>query len=113
LPYSWCRAPEISLPAPDITLFLDILPDKAKQRGGYGEERYEKEDMQRRVREVFGRIGSEMTAASSGDGTNGKWVTVDASCELDDVSDVIWKHIEPLVAGTDLPIQRLWKDLQG
>lgn len=53
LPFEWCRTPDIGLPAPDLSLFLDISPEKAKERGGYGEERYEKEEMQRRVRQIF------------------------------------------------------------
>uniref|UniRef100_D8Q2T3 dTMP kinase n=1 Tax=Schizophyllum commune (strain H4-8 / FGSC 9210) TaxID=578458 RepID=D8Q2T3_SCHCM len=52
LPYAWCRAPDIGLPAPDVTLFFDIAPEAARARGGYGEERYEREDVQRRVMEV-------------------------------------------------------------
>ena len=60
LPFEWCRAPETSLPLPDITFFLDISPEKARLRGaGYGEERYEKEELQRRVREVFVKIGPD------------------------------------------------------
>jgi dTMP kinase len=46
-------------------LFLDIAPDQARLRGGYGEERDEKEAMQARVREVFKRLGDETEASSS------------------------------------------------
>jgi len=68
LTYEWCRAPDVSLPAPDLTIFLDISPEQAaKEREGYGEERYEKPEMQTRAREVFRMIGKEM-------GTQG-WVT--------------------------------------
>ena len=59
LSFEWCKSPDIGLPAPDLVLFLDITPEKAKERGGYGEERYEKEDMQNRVRNFFHRIGGE------------------------------------------------------
>jgi dTMP kinase len=67
LSYEWCRNPEIGLPAPDLTMFLDIAPEKARERGGYGEERYEKEEVQRRVRGVFERIGREMLAGGAGE----------------------------------------------
>ena len=50
----------MGLPAPDITLFLDISPERARERGGYGQERYETEAMQHRVRTMFDRIGDEM-----------------------------------------------------
>ena len=45
LTYEWCKAPEVGLPAPDLTLFLDVNPEVAMQRGGYGEERYEKQEV--------------------------------------------------------------------
>ncbi|KAI4645794.1 hypothetical protein J4E93_005372 [Alternaria ventricosa] len=49
----WCRKPEVGLPRPDLCLFLDISADDAAKRGGYGTEKYEKKEMQDRVRELF------------------------------------------------------------
>ena len=104
LTYEWCRAPDVSLPAPDLTLFLDISPEQAaKQREGYGEERYEKLEMQVRVREVFGRIGKEMGAE--------KWVAIDAGRTREAVEMDIWEKVSPLVEGVNEPISRLWNDL--
>jgi dTMP kinase len=104
LTYEWCRAPDVSLPAPDLTLFLDISPEQAaKQREGYGEERYEKLEMQARVREVFERIGKEMGAE--------KWVTIDAGRTREEVEKDIWKRVSPLVEGVNEPVSRLWSDL--
>ncbi|KAF4611258.1 hypothetical protein D9613_006594 [Agrocybe pediades] len=100
LPFEWCRSPDIGLPAPDIVFFFDITPEKAKERGGYGEERYEKEEMQLRVRDSFHRIGREM-------GTT--WVTIDAGRERDQVEQDVWKLVEPLVKeGVDGPVTKLW-----
>lgn len=104
LSYEWCRAPDVSLPAPDLTLFLHITPEAAKARGGYGEERYEKEEMQRVVGQVFQRIGREMVE----DG--GKWVDVDAGRERDVVSEELWHIVEPLIHGVHSPLQQLWTD---
>jgi dTMP kinase len=109
LPYEWCRAPDIGLPTPDLTLFLDISPEKAKERGGYGEERYETEGMQRRVRAAFDRISQEMNRSS--EPAHGGWITIDAGHERDVVSRVLWQHIEPILLGVDHPIQRLWTDM--
>jgi dTMP kinase len=37
LKYEWSRTPDISLPAPDLTLFLDIALEKAAaERSGMG-----------------------------------------------------------------------------
>jgi dTMP kinase len=100
LPLAWCRAPDVSLPAPDLTLFLDLAPEQAAARVGYGAERYEKEALQTRVRALFKSMGSE---------TRG-WVTIDAGQDREDVAHDIWKNVEPLLQGIDTPIRRLWID---
>ncbi|KAJ7228161.1 thymidylate kinase [Mycena pura] len=100
LPLEWCRAPDVALPAPDLTLFLDITPEKARERGGYGEERYEKEEMQRQVRDVFRVIASEFDDAT--------WVTIDAGRKQDAVAADIWDCVHPLANGIVGPVQRLW-----
>lgn len=53
---AWCRQPEVGLPRPDICLFLDISAGDAAKRGGYGNERYEKQDLQDRVRDLYERM---------------------------------------------------------
>ena len=95
---AWCRAPDVGLPAPDLTLFLDLAPEVAAARVGYGEERYEKEALQARVRMIFNELGSE---------TRG-WVTIDAGKDRETVAHEILKHVEPLVQGIDAPIGELW-----
>ncbi|KAH0836492.1 thymidylate kinase [Lanmaoa asiatica] len=101
LTYEWCRAPEIGLPAPDLTLFLDVKPEIAMQRGGYGEERYEKQEVQARVRQVFEKIGKEMGAD--------RWVIIDAGQSPDKVADDIWNTVIPVLGDTDEPVTRLWQ----
>ncbi|KAI6101286.1 thymidylate kinase-domain-containing protein [Pisolithus sp. B1] len=105
--YEWCRAPDIGLPAPDLTLFLNVEPEVARVRGGYGEERYEMEDVQRGVRAVFERIGEEMKKEGQGE-----WVEIDASKEKDLVAEDIWRAVEPLSRGVASSLLGLWeKDL--
>ncbi|KAF1812336.1 P-loop containing nucleoside triphosphate hydrolase protein, partial [Eremomyces bilateralis CBS 781.70] len=53
LPLSWAAAPDIGLPRPDLCLFLDLSTAEAQARGGYGGERYERREMQERVRAGF------------------------------------------------------------
>ena len=53
LSLKWARDPEIGLPRPDICLFLDVAPEAAAQRGGFGGEKYETSAIQKRVRELF------------------------------------------------------------
>lgn len=49
----WARHPDVGLPRPDLCIFLDVSPETASQRGGYGGEKYEQTDFQARVRELF------------------------------------------------------------
>ncbi|EGP84860.1 unnamed protein product [Zymoseptoria tritici ST99CH_1A5] len=53
---AWCRHPEIGLPRPDLCLFLDIAAEEAAKRGGFGTERYEKQELQDRVRDLFAEL---------------------------------------------------------
>lgn len=103
LDFDWCKECDRGLPAPDAVIFLDIPVEKASlvrgllcrelkwrlrilticgicrlliQRGQYGEERYEKPEMQARVRANFDRI-------MAGDDT---WHRVDATGTIEQVS---------------------------
>lgn len=103
LNYDWCRAPDAGLPAPDLIIFLDITPEAAQLRGGYGDERYEKDELQQRVREVFAKIKEEVRHSG------GHWVTIDAGRDKDMVSKDIWENIKGLSDGPDDDqINNLW-----
>ncbi|KIK49006.1 hypothetical protein CY34DRAFT_797378 [Suillus luteus UH-Slu-Lm8-n1] len=108
LSYEWCRAPEIGLPAPDLTLFLDISPEVATTRGGYGQERYEKEEVQKGVRQVFNKIGRTVQEDDEGEG---KWVVIDAGKTKEEVAEELWRAVEPLANGVQGSINRLWEKL--
>ena len=56
LSLEWARQPDVGLPRPDLCIFLDISPEEAAQRGGYGSERYEQQDLQNRVRDLFEQL---------------------------------------------------------
>ncbi|KAI0471590.1 thymidylate kinase-domain-containing protein [Xylariaceae sp. FL0804] len=66
LTLAWARAPEAGLPRPDAVLFLDLDEAVARARGGWGQEVYEKAEMQRRVRELFWALSSMGGGNSSG-----------------------------------------------
>ncbi|BAT02849.1 thymidylate kinase isoform X1 [Oryza sativa Japonica Group] len=53
LDIEWCKAPENGLIAPDLVVYLDVQPEKAAERGGYGGERYEKIEFQKKVGEHY------------------------------------------------------------
>lgn len=56
LTLEWARKPDEGLPRPDVCVYLTISPDEAAKRGGFGEERYEKKEMQERVRGLFDEL---------------------------------------------------------
>lgn len=71
LSLQWAWQPEIGLPRPDIWFFLNISPEKARERGGYGLERYENVSLQLRVGELFKSLkamedNSEMCIVDAG-----------------------------------------------
>lgn len=105
LPFEWCLYPDIGLPAPDLILFFDVSPEVAKQRGGYGEERYEKEEMQKKVRTAFKRIAT--TAQGKDDG---KWVEVDAGRDIYQVGEDVWREVEEILAGDPRQVHKLWME---
>ncbi|UZJ57038.1 hypothetical protein CBS101457_006358 [Exobasidium rhododendri] len=78
LEYEWCRAPDIGLPSPDLTIFLHLSPEIAAKRGGYGDERYENLAMQTKVRECFAKIGQDMAGRH--------WHAIDAGRGVEEVA---------------------------
>ncbi|PFH33960.1 thymidylate kinase [Besnoitia besnoiti] len=49
----FCRASEQGLLAPDAVFYLDITPEEAQKRGGYGDELYEQLAVQERVHGAY------------------------------------------------------------
>ncbi len=87
-------------------IFFDITPEIAKERGGFGQERYETEEMQLRVRNVFHRIGEELSERG-GEGV--RWVLIDAGKGRDEVSEEVWNLVEPFINRSNHgPLQKLW-----
>jgi dTMP kinase len=84
LDIGWARQCDEGLPRPDLVLFLDLDLEEAERRGGYGEEKYEKREMQERVKELFGALryakGDECV----------DMVTVDAGDEIEKVAELVW-----------------------
>jgi dTMP kinase len=57
----WCKSPDDGLPEPDLVLFIDLPPEVAAARSGYGEERYEKLEFQIKVRKMFDQLRNPET----------------------------------------------------
>lgn len=90
MPLEWCWNPEIGLPQPDLVLFLDIATEDTAKRGGFGEERYEKHEMQDKVRTLYKHLFEQIPHLNV--------KTIDAGQPPKDVADQIWEAYETLIA---------------
>ncbi|XP_062163969.1 thymidylate kinase isoform X2 [Alnus glutinosa] len=81
LDIEWCKAPEIGLLAPDLVVYLDIQPEKAAERGGYGAERYEQLEFQRKVAQCYQVLHDP------------SWKIIDACQPVEDIE----KHLQEIV----------------
>ncbi|CAK7270224.1 Thymidylate kinase [Sporothrix epigloea] len=117
LPLPWARGPEVGLPRPDLVVFLDLTEEQARTRGGWGDEKYEKAEMQRRVRKLFwglsfGRVGvddkafSEHTDYAPEHGyvmreEEEDLSVTDASSTVEAVAASVWRAVELHIAAVD------------
>lgn len=82
----WAWMPEVGLPQPDVVVFLTVSPSMAAQRGGYGTERYETDQMQQRVREMFDKLWKRLPTEN--------FVVINADESLDRVEQQISKEVK-------------------
>lgn len=90
LSMQWARQPDVGLPRPDAVVFLDISAEKAQERGGYGDEKYETKQMQARVRELFAELMAD------GDEKEDSQV-VDAGRSMEQVEHDIWTVVKDIM----------------
>ncbi|PSN75418.1 thymidylate kinase [Corynespora cassiicola Philippines] len=96
LSLEWARHPDVGLPRPDLCLFLDISAEEAAKRGGYGTEKYEKKEMQDRVRELFDQL------IRGKDGED--FVRVDGGKSLDEVHQALLEQARKIL-DVDTPLR--------
>jgi len=86
LDLEWCRAPDKGLPEPDLVLYMNVSAEVARQRGGYGEERYEREEFQAKVGQQFIRLGS----------LERNWRIVNADRNPSEISKEVLQHFSSI-----------------
>ncbi|KAH0656035.1 hypothetical protein KY285_030917 [Solanum tuberosum] len=98
LDIEWCKAPEIGLLAPDLVVYLDISPEKAAERGGYGDERYEQLEFQKKV------AGSYLSLRDS------SWKVIDATHSIEDVEKKLREVVLDcmMTCHKGKPLSQLW-----
>ena len=87
----WARAPDVGLPRPDLVAFLDLEPEEAARRGGFGEEKYEKEEMQAVVRRLF----RGLSTVKKFEGRDMR--VFDAGRPIDDLASEVWEVVHAKV----------------
>ncbi|XP_015901678.1 thymidylate kinase isoform X2 [Ziziphus jujuba] len=98
LDFEWCKAPEIGLLAPDVVLYLNIPPEKAAERGGYGGERYEKLEFQRKVAQSYQNLH------------DASWKIIDASRPVEDIEKQLQEIVSDCIKTCQKgkPLSFLW-----
>ncbi|KAM5464691.1 Thymidylate kinase [Microsporum audouinii] len=101
LQLDWAWRPEIGLPRPDIWFFLNISTETAAKRGGYGTERYETVNLQKKVGKLF--------ISLSGLKGNEDMRVVDAGREIEEISRELQSEVLQTIANIDSmgPLRKL------
>ncbi|GFP87326.1 thymidylate kinase [Phtheirospermum japonicum] len=100
LDVEWCKAPEAGLLAPDVVVYLDISPEKAAERGGYGGERYEKLEFQKTVAQSYKAL------------SDSTWKIVEATLSIEDVEKQLRQIVKECVqmCQNGKPFSQLWRN---
>ncbi|KAK9665453.1 hypothetical protein RND81_14G112800 [Saponaria officinalis] len=98
LDFDWCKAPEAGLLAPDLVLYLDVPPEKAAVRGGYGGERYERLDFQKKVGAKYESL------------RDATWKIIDASLPMEEVHKQLQEYVMECIlsCANGKPLNQLW-----
>ena len=92
LDFEWCKNPDRGLPKPDVVIQLNVDEECAKGRGGFGEERYEKIEFQRRVRSLYAQLSDENKDVSNSN--------IGTSCVTQPLCNVLYVQIWKVVDGS-------------
>ncbi|GAV28126.1 hypothetical protein PMKS-001594 [Pichia membranifaciens] len=95
LDFQWCLNPDVGLPKPDLTVFLQFKQSENASRTGFGDERYEVAEFQEKVKLLFENFS-----------TNSEWspLYVDG-LTIDQVHEEIWSLFKQYLEGLDEDLQ--------
>ncbi|KAE8604481.1 hypothetical protein XENTR_v10014720 [Xenopus tropicalis] len=98
----WCKQPDVGLPKPDLVLFLNVSPEVAASRGGFGNEIYETNSFQEKVSKRYAELMEDKTV---------NWTLIDASQNIEDVHRQLKELTEKAIEDAkDKPIGKLWEE---
>lgn len=93
----WCLNPDKGLLKPDLTLFLTNESNDDAERDGFGEERYENVQFQKKVKKQFYAAFKEFETPNS---NTLKLVDV-TNKSIEEVSEEIWKLVQPILSNKE------------
>jgi dTMP kinase len=98
---AWCKVQEAGLLAPDAVVYLALDAEAAAEREGYGEERYETPDMQRRVKQQVEALRDDT------------WSSIDAGQEVAVIASRVREIALGAVrsCGEGPPLGKLWRPI--
>lgn len=96
----WCKQSDVGLPRPDLVMFLELSAEEAQRRSGYGEERYEKKEFQKRVSENFTKLKDQKY-----------WKVINASGTIESVHQDMLSVAEKVIKDVkEKDIGKLWSE---
>lgn len=92
----WCKHPESGLPKPDLVFLLSLTQEEMEKRPGFGDERYETLQFQKRVSEVYRQL------------CDNSWRKVDAGGTIEEVQQMLLDEVLQKVEDVKtIPLQYL------
>lgn len=99
----WCKSPDVGLIEPDLVIYLQVDPSIASTRKEYGNERYEKEQFQKAVKEQFETLFEE-------DGYKNVKV-IDGTKSIEEISEEIAGITKSTIEKVKSePLRKLWSE---
>ncbi|XP_034830532.1 uncharacterized protein [Maniola hyperantus] len=97
LDVNWCKAPDAGLPKPDRVFFLNMSLENAQKRNGFGNERYEVLDFQKKVVDAYMQLKED------------NWEILDASRSMETIQEELLHKTTSLIEKVEIkPIEKIW-----
>ncbi|VDM98814.1 unnamed protein product [Thelazia callipaeda] len=82
----WAKMADIGELRPDCVIYLNLPLEEAQKRDGFGHERFDFNEFQKKVNNVMVKLAAE---------DEDLWQIIDASLSVDEVSETVWKTVAP------------------
>jgi len=94
----WCCQPDVGMPRPDRVFYLHAPAAAIRQRRGYGEERYERDEMQSKVVACYDMLFEA-----------DRWTKIDATLNEQTIHELLLAETSQVIATSgDQPVDKLW-----